>query len=181
MNIHLIAALSQNRVIGIDGELPWRLKDDLKLFKSLTINRTVLMGRKTFESIGRPLPHRENWVLTRNKRLEKGICCFESFEMAFNARQDSEPLMVIGGGEIYRQCLPFATKLWLTIVDVTIEGDTFFPVLQDSAWRVVRQTAYPSSDRNEYAFTVYEIEKSGEAVNAMPALLFDADKRDDFP
>ena len=181
MNVHLIAALSQNRVIGIDGELPWRLKDDLKLFKSLTVNRTILMGRKTFESIGRPLPHRENWVLTRNKRIETGIRCFESFKTAFDAHQDAEPLMVIGGGEIYRQCLPFATKLWLTIVDVTIEGDTFFPVLQDSAWRVTGQTEYPRSDRNEYAFTLYEIEKSGEPVNTMPALLFDADKRDGSP
>ena len=181
MEIHLVAALAQNKVIGIDGALPWRLKDDLKLFKSLTINRTILMGRKTFDSIGRPLPQRENWVLTRQKRVEPGIRYFESVKSAVDTHQGPEPLMVIGGGEVYRQCLPLASKLWLTLVDATIEGDTFFPVLQDSNWRVLEQTRYPQSDRNEYAFTLYEIARSGKEVCAMPELLFDAGKPDDSP
>ena len=125
MKIIIIAALNENRVIGKDGKLPWHISDDLKRFKSLTVGHTVLMGRKTYESIGKPLPNRRNVVITSGQISE--IETYNSIEIALERLKDEEKIFVIGGGTIYAQLLDKADCLYLTIVHNKIEGDTYFP------------------------------------------------------
>lgn len=138
--LHLVAAMGRDRAIGKAGALPWRVPEDLKRFKALTTGHAVIMGRKTFESIGRPLPNRRNLVVTRGgASLPEGVEACGSLEAAILlARQaDPEP-MVIGGGEIYRESLPLATHLHLTTIDMEVEGcDVFFPAFDESAFELV--------------------------------------------
>jgi dihydrofolate reductase len=121
----LIAALTRRRVIGKDGKLPWHLSDDLKRFKHLTTGHTVLMGRTTYDSIGKPLPNRRNVVLT--SRPIPGVETFSSLQSALDAVANDEKVFVIGGGTLYAQTLDRADELHLTIVEQDVEGDTFFP------------------------------------------------------
>ncbi len=125
MKLILIAALTRRRVIGKDGRLPWHIPEDLKRFKRLTTGHTVLMGRTTFESIGKPLPHRRNVVLT--SRPIPGIECYTSLETALEHVRMDEKVFVIGGGTVYKQTLDRADELLLTIVEQNVEGDTYFP------------------------------------------------------
>jgi dihydrofolate reductase len=143
--ISLIAAMSQNRVIGIDNRLPWNLPEDLKRFRALTSNHVIVMGRKTYESIGKPLPNRENRVISRQENYSlKGARVFQTLEDALSAPiqnvaagvgSDGKPapvlkvdeIFVIGGGEIYKQALPLADRIYLTVIDRDYEGDAFFP------------------------------------------------------
>ncbi|MDP3295106.1 MAG: dihydrofolate reductase [Nevskia sp.] len=148
----LIAALAQNRVIGRDGDLPWRLPDDLKRFKRLTVGKTVLMGRKTWVSLGRPLPDRDNWVLTRDIAFKPaGATVFASLDQALNAGQGRE-LVVIGGAELYRQTLPLATRLELTEVLAELEGDTWFPEFDTADWIETASEAHPADERHRFPF-----------------------------
>jgi dihydrofolate reductase len=128
MRISLIAALSRNRVIGLENRLPWRLPEDLKRFKELTMGHPVLMGRKTAESIGKPLPGRLNLVVSRT-----GLSLKEAIDRARESGTDE--LFVIGGEQIYRQTLPLADRLYLTLVDSEVEGDAFFPEWDAGAFR----------------------------------------------
>lgn len=125
MTVALIAALARNRVIGREGAIPWHLSEDLKRFKRLTTGSTVLMGRKTYASIGKPLPNRRNVVLT--SRPIHGIECFSSLDAAFEALRDSGRIFVIGGGTLYAQLLDRADELYLTLLDRDAEGETLFP------------------------------------------------------
>jgi len=125
VKLALIAAIARNRAIGIGGKLPWHLSDDLKRFKQLTTGHAILMGRKTFVSIGRPLPHRRNVVLSRAP--VPGVETYTSLDAALRALADEECVFVIGGGELYRQLLEKADRLYLTRVDSDVRGDTFFP------------------------------------------------------
>jgi len=161
----LIAALAQNRVIGRDGDLPWRLPDDLKRFKRLTVGKTVLMGRKTWVSLGRPLPDRDNWVLTRDPVfVAPGATVFGTLDQALNAAQGRE-LVVIGGAELYRQILPFATRLELTDVLAEVAGDTYFPSLDDTQWRQTAVEDHAADDRHALPFRfVTLVRKASEAV-----------------
>ncbi len=129
MRIELIAAMARNRVIGCKGRLPWSLPEDLRRFRELTWGHPVLMGRKTYESIGKPLPGRLNIILTRNPDYEAPGCTVVSdLNSAFEAAgQMPEPLFVIGGEQIYRLCLPVADTLRLTLIPREVEGDAFFP------------------------------------------------------
>ncbi|MFZ4621592.1 MAG: dihydrofolate reductase [Bacteroidota bacterium] len=127
MKIILLAAHNRTLVIGRNGATPWHLPEDLKRFKALTLGHTVLMGRKTFESIGKPLSGRRNIVLSHQPFSNEGTEVFTSFADAFSSCAESENVFVIGGGEIFRQALPLADELDLTIVDNREEGDTFFP------------------------------------------------------
>jgi dihydrofolate reductase len=122
-----VAAMAGNRVIGKDGELPWRLPEDLKFFKELTVGGTILMGRKTFASIGRPLPRRRNLVLSRSDRRLEGAETFPDLPAATAALSPGETVFVIGGAEIYRQTLPYWDEVYLTLVEGSFEGDTFLP------------------------------------------------------
>jgi len=149
--ISLIVAASTNNVIGIQGELPWRLSSDLKRFKSFTMGKPIVMGRLTYESIGRPLPGRQNIVITRNAAFEADGCdVVQSVEAAIDAAGDAAEIMVIGGGHIYREFLPRADRIYLTRVHTQIEGDAFLPELVDDEWRETSCEAEFAGESNEY-------------------------------
>jgi dihydrofolate reductase len=160
----LIAALAENGVIGKDGGLPWRLSADLRRFKALTTGHTVLMGRKTFESLGRPLPNRVNRVLTRNSDWKAAGCeVFHDLQAALTALPVGR-LIVIGGAELYRQTLPFAECMELTQVAGAIEGDACFPSWNPADWLEAAIESHPADDRNERAFRfVSLVRKPGSA------------------
>ena len=149
MKITLIAALDETRAIGRGGQLPWRLPDDLKRFKALTLGKTVLMGRKTFDSIGRPLPQRRNLVLTRDSSFAAaGVEVVRDLQGALE-----DDLMVIGGGEVYALALPLATTLELTLVQTVIaDADAFFPAWDSADWLEVRREHHAADERHMYAF-----------------------------
>ncbi len=154
MKIYLIAAIAKNGVIGKAGKIPWQLPEDLKRFKRLTTGHALIMGRKTYASIGRPLPRRRNLVLTRRQSLDlpAGAEAAPSLEAAIQLcrQRQEEKVFVIGGGEIYAQALPLADGLFLTRVDKEVEGDTFFPPWDESAWREVRRESLPEMTYIDY-------------------------------
>ena len=156
MRISLIAALDRNRAIGKHNDLPWRLPDDLKRFKALTLGKPVLMGRKTAESLGRALPGRRNLVLTRSGRVPfEDMHAVASVEEAIAAAQsdDAAELCVIGGAEIYALTLPLATGMYLTHVDVAVEeADAFFPEFDISQWKVVTRQNHVVDARHISSF-----------------------------
>ena len=159
MTVTIVAALGRNRVIGMDNRMPWHISEDLKRFKALTMGHPVIMGRKTFESIGKALPGRENVVITRSHDFEAPECrMVHSLEEALAAAGAAAEVFVIGGAEIYALALPLADRLQLTEVDAAIDGDAYFPDFDRSAWREVSRkpgsTAGP--DRLRYDFVTYE-------------------------
>ncbi len=156
----LIAAMAKNRIIGAVGGMPWHLPADLAHFKRVTMGHPVLMGRKTFESIGRPLPGRRNIVLSRSATgLPDGVEQFSSLDQALAALTDSVSVMVIGGGEIYRQTLAQANRLVLTFIDADIDGDTRFPEFASSDWRLSQMQARPADERNAHPLVFAEFER----------------------
>lgn len=157
--ITIIAALARNRVIGRDNRMPWHISDDLKRFKSLTLGHPVVMGRKTFQSIGKPLPGRDNIVITRSDAFAAPGCrVVHSLAEALSAAQDGPEVFVIGGADIYALALPIADCLQLTEVDAETDGDAYFPDFDRGAWREVSRepgsTAGPDGIR--YAFVTCE-------------------------
>ena len=166
MKLSLIVATAKNNAIGRNNELPWHLPQDLKYFKSVTLGKPVIMGRKTFESIGKPLPGRTNIVVTRQKNWSvAGVLVAKSVEEAleiaqqFRGEQSSlaEEVMVIGGAEIYRHALPLADRVYLTKIDIEVEGaDAFFPQLPASKWQLVSNMPGDVDANLTHSFTVYE-------------------------
>ena len=157
--ISLIVAAADNDVIGADGGLPWRLSDDLRRFKAVTMGKPIIMGRKTWESIGRPLPGRHNIVLTRQGDFHASGCTVAaSVGEALAVAGDAAEIMVIGGGEVYALFLPRASRVYLTRVHASVEGDAQFPPLDDSEWRLVEEAPHAADGANEWSFTfqVYE-------------------------
>src|SRR5690606_35726496 len=135
--ISLIVAHSQNYVIGNKGSIPWHLSDDLKRFKDITTGHAIIMGRKTYESIGRPLPNRTNIVVTRNTEFKaEGVQVASSLDEAVKLAGNDPEIFIIGGGEIYKQALKKADRVYATIIDTEIEGDTHFPRLNLDQWRL---------------------------------------------
>ncbi|MGM0564025.1 MAG: dihydrofolate reductase [Pseudomonadota bacterium] len=133
--LHLIAALANHRVIGLNNELPWRLSADLKHFKATTLGHPIVMGRKTWDSIGRPLPGRRNVVVTRNPQWRaEGAEVVHSLDEALATLDDAEDVFLMGGAELYCQALPAADVLHLTHIDLDIEGDAHFPEWDDGSW-----------------------------------------------
>jgi dihydrofolate reductase len=154
MKIAMIAAMANNRVIGKNNQMPWHLPADLKNFKAVTLGKPVLMGRKTFESIGRALPGRRNLVISRTLPSDtKGVEWFNSVELAIAAAEASPELMIIGGAEIYRQCLPLAATLYLTEIDLDIDGDAYFPDYQAAAdWQLQAEHRHQSDVLNPHSY-----------------------------
>ncbi|MBE8167902.1 MAG: type 3 dihydrofolate reductase [Shewanella sp.] len=135
MQIAMIAAMTINRVIGKDNKMPWHLPEDLKHFKAMTMSKPIVMGRKTFESIGRPLPGRQNIVISRQPDYAPdGVSVVSSFEAAKELVSTCDELVIIGGGQLYEALLPQADKLYLTEINIDVEGDTFFPNWDDGSW-----------------------------------------------
>lgn len=164
MKLSLIVAASENNVIGRGNALPWRLPDDLAFFRRTTEGHPVILGRKNYESIGRPLPNRRNIVISRKPGLAIAGCDVAgSFEeaLALARSEETDEVFVIGGGEIYRQALPMADYIYLTRVHAEIEGDVVFPELAPEEWREVHREGHPADDRHAYPFTflVYERRK----------------------
>lgn len=155
--ISLIVAVARNGVIGINNGLPWRLPEDLKRFKALTSGHPIIMGRKTFESLGRPLPNRRNIVISRNPDcVFAGAEVFASLGDALGACAGTEKAFVIGGGEIYRQALVLVDELQITEVDLAPEGDAFFPVIDAEVWQeVAREAQVDAASGVHYAFVTY--------------------------
>ena len=156
--ISLIAAMDQGRLIGRDNALPWRLPNDLKFFKRSTLDKIVLMGRKTWDSLGRPLPQRENWVLTRDRGFAPaGARVFHDLDEALAAAGGRE-LVVIGGAELYRQALPRVQRMYLTEVHARFEGDAWFPEVDAAAWRETAREDHPADEKHAcpYSFVRYE-------------------------
>ena len=162
MKISMIAAMAHDRVIGKDNQMPWHLPADLAHFKRVTLGKPVLMGRKTFESIGRPLPGRRNLVISRNPdyRID-GVEVVESLEAALAllaSGEAVEELMVIGGGHLYAQLLPRADRLYLTQIDLAAPGDTRFPAFDDGEWSCLESEAYLADEKNPhpYRFEIWQ-------------------------
>ena len=143
-DLAIVVAFNGDRVIGAKGDMPWHIPEDLRHFKRVTMGHAILMGRKTYESIGRPLPGRRNIVITRNPNaVFEGCDIAQSLSQAIQMARDGGDLCprVIGGGEIYKMALPLATELYLTKIDVSAEGDTFFPKIDWSQWDSIHERA----------------------------------------
>lgn len=158
--IHLVVAMTQDRVIGYQGAMPWHLPRDLGHFKAITLGHPVIMGRKTFESIidslGKPLPGRLNIVISRtNPAMPEGVLVYPSFDAALAALTEQGVLVVdvIGGGQIYELAIPKADRLYVTLIDAKIEGDTWFPKISAKEWQVTETETHPRDDNNAYAMT----------------------------
>jgi len=160
----MVAAMTKNRVIGKDNQMPWHLPADLKHFKQVTLGKPVVMGRKTFESIGRLLPGRRNVVISRSTPADaKGAEWVTSLEQAFRLVQQHDEVMVIGGAEIYRQCLPLAQRLYLTEIDLSTEGDAYFPDYQSEKaddWRLIEESHHPADINNRYHCRFITLQRS---------------------
>jgi dihydrofolate reductase len=174
MRISIVVAVAENGAIGKDNALLWRLPDDLKFFKAITMGKPIVMGRKTYESIGRPLPGRTNIVITRQATLAIPGCTVVNSlsdaiaiagvhgvgaQHAAPLQQNSTEVMVIGGAEIYRHALPIAHTIYLTKVHATFEGDVFFPALSDAQWRATHREDHAADDRHLYAFSFITLER----------------------
>jgi dihydrofolate reductase len=160
--MELIVAVSENDVIGRGNQLPWRLPQDLRRFKALTLGKPILMGRKTYESIGRALPGRTNLVLSRSPQFAPSGCIVVgTLDAARSAAGADSALMVIGGAEIYRQCLPFASRIHLTLVHTRIDGgDTFFDAWRRSEWHESSRERHEADDTNTFAYSFITLDRS---------------------
>ena len=167
MIISLIVAMDRNRGIGIDGRIPWHLSDDLRLFKRLTMGHTLIQGRVTWESIGRPLPGRRMVVLTRQEdyRVPEGVAVCSSLDAALElARRAGDEEAFIGGGEgVYREALPHADRIYLTHVDAFVRADTHFPEIDRSEWEVEVLVEQPADGRNDYDFRTERLDRKRAA------------------
>ena len=156
--ISIIVAVAEGGVIGGGGDLLWHISEDLRRFKQITSGHTVIMGRKTYDSIGRPLPKRRNIVITRNGEWSAEGCeRAESLEQAVAMCAGEEEVFIIGGGEIYRQSMAIADKLYLTQVNKHYEGDTYFPEIRPEEWQEVARESYERGDKFEHPFAFIDL------------------------
>tara|TARA_B100000965_G_C19181365_1_gene578950 strand:+ start:73 stop:558 length:486 start_codon:yes stop_codon:yes gene_type:complete len=159
MRLSIIVAMDRNQLIGADGALPWRIPDDLKNFKKITMGRPILMGRKTHESIGRVLPGRENIVLTSNKDyIAEGCTIKNTLDQVYSYCDKEEELFVMGGANLYSQTLIKAERLFITEINADLNGDTFFPKYNRNQWEEVKRKNFNADEENEfdYSFTILE-------------------------
>jgi dihydrofolate reductase len=164
MKLSIIVAMGSNRVIGNRNALPWHLPADLAHFKAITMGKPILMGRRTHESIGRPLPGRENIVITRNRDYTAAGCTVvHSLEEAVQAAAGHHEIMIIGGAELYRQALPQVDVLYLTRVEGEFAGDAFFPELDDRQWREVERSEHAPDARNPHCYSFITLERMRDA------------------
>ena len=160
MIISLIAALDKNRLIGADNGMPWHLPADFKHFKEITMGKPVVMGRKTFESIGKPLPGRQNIVISRNGFSADGITSVNSIDAALHSVGDIEEVMIIGGANIYHQMIDKADRMYLTHVDAECKGDAWFPEIEASSWNIVNQLFVQKDEKNNFNFNIISYERN---------------------
>jgi dihydrofolate reductase len=153
LKLSLIVAMAKNRVIGANGRIPWHLPNELKLFKSLTMGHHIVMGRKTYESIGRLLPGRTTVIVTRQRDYSvPGAIVAHSLKDALEACKADDECFVIGGAELFREALPIADRLYLTVVDAEPAGDTFMPEFDRGVWKETSSQAFPADDKHAHAY-----------------------------
>lgn len=159
--ISLIWAMADNHVIGIENRLPWKLPADMKWFRKNTMGKPIIMGRLTFESFGaKPLPGRRNIIISRNPTYSAdGIDVFTSIEDALQSTQDSDEVMIIGGMSLYKQSLPIADRLYMTLVHTDVEGDAWFPEVDLQNWHETNHSDFPADDINPYAYSFITLDK----------------------
>jgi dihydrofolate reductase len=163
--VALVVAMADNGVIGRGGTLPWHLPDDLKHFKTLTLGKPLLMGRRTFESIGKPLPGRRNLVLTRGGApLPEGVEAVASIDAARALVSDAAELCVIGGTAVFAEVLPVAQRMYLTCVHGEVTGDVYFPPWQSADWRELERLEHPADARHAYAMSFVTLERASPAA-----------------
>lgn len=163
MKLSIIVAVADNGVIGRANALPWRLPDDLKRFKRLTMGHTLIMGRKTFEAIGRPLPGRRMIVLTRNSAFRPaGATVAPDLAAALAMVADEEEAFIVGGADVYHAALPHADRIYLTRVHATVTGDVTFRPLDNDQWELIDAVHHPADTRHRYAFTFEEHRRRGK-------------------
>jgi len=161
MKISMIVAMAQDRVIGLDNKMPWHLPADLQHFKKTTLGKPVIMGRKTYDSIGRALPGRLNIVVSRDPNLEiAGVTCVTSVEQALEAAKGVEEVMIIGGATIYEHFLAVANYLYLTFIDLEVKGDTCFPdYLKQGTWNKIESEFYLADEKNAHDLEFVTLER----------------------
>ncbi len=161
--ISIIAAMDRNRLIGNKNQLPWHLPADFAHFKAVTMGKPIIMGRKTYESIGKPLPGRTNIVLSRNPETQfEGAVCVSNFEDAVAAVPDAEELMIIGGSAIYEMLLPQVNRMYITYVDAEFEGDAWFPEFDETQWLEKESVTQQADEKNLYNCRFVTFEKNIE-------------------
>ncbi len=159
--ISLIAAMAHHRVIGRENQMPWHLPADLAHFKAITLGKPIIMGRKTWDSLGRPLPGRENIVVSQQMDLHlEGAVVFHSLAKALAFVEDQPEIMVIGGASIYQQALPLADKMYLTQIELEVVGDAYFPEWIEAAWQVINAKRFSKDDKNPYDYQFIELLRS---------------------
>jgi dihydrofolate reductase len=160
MKVSIIVAAAANNVIGADGELPWRLSEDLRRFKEITMGKPMIMGRLTFESIGKALPGRRSIVLTRNADYQaEGADVVTTPEEALELAGNADEVMIIGGGKVYEHFLPMADRIYLTRVHAEIEGDTFLPEIDENEWQIVSSQPLPQNDERPFSISFQTLER----------------------
>ncbi len=156
MIISLVAAATENNVIGLKNDLPWDLPNDMKFFVQTTKGHHILSGRKNYSATGKLLPNRTNIIISRSENLKiEGAFVFSSIEegIAFAKERGETELMIIGGGEIYRQTIKYADKIYLTRIHTELEGDTYFPKVDENTWQLIEEKHQPADDKHQYSFT----------------------------
>ncbi len=160
MDISLFVAMDEAQTIGLDGDLPWRLPADLRWFKATTMGKPLIMGRKTYESIGRPLPGRQMIVVTGQEGYQAPGCeVVHSLDEALKAASGAQEAIIGGGAGVYAAFLPSATRIYMTRVHATVAGDTFFPTLDMAQWQVTWEQHHPQDAKHAHAFTSYILER----------------------
>lgn len=166
MILSIIVAMADNRVIGMNNQMPWHMPADLAWFKKNTLNKPVIMGRKTFESIGRPLPNRHNIVISRqaesNTSINANVSWVKSIDEAISIinQQQVEEAFIIGGGNIYQQVLPLVNRLYLTHIDAKLTGDTYFPDYLQTSWQQIYSENHKADDKNCYDYQFEILQRS---------------------
>ena len=159
--ISLIAAMANNRVIGLNNQMPWHLPADLQHFKKITLGKPIIMGRKTFESIGKPLPGRKNIIISRqNNLMLEGCTVCDSIETAIEAAMDAEEIIIMGGANIYQQTLPMADRMYLTFIDLDSDGDAFFPKWDEKNWRINSTKKNNPDNKNQHPYTFVQLDRN---------------------
>lgn len=158
-HVTLIAAMGNNRAIGLDGRMPWHLPAELQHFKQATMGKAIIMGRKTWQAIGRPLPGRQNIVISRNPGfVAKGADVTDSLESALEIAEANE-IMIIGGGQLYSLALPLADAMILTLIDIEAQADTWFPAWDEGQWTQTDENRFPADENNELAYRIVQLQR----------------------
>lgn len=160
MIVSIVVAISENHAIGKDNQLLWHLPKDLKHFKEITTGGTVIMGRKTYDSVGKPLPNRRNIIITRQQIEIDGCEVVNSLQAALDLCRDHKEVFIVGGAEIYKQAMPLTDRIYLTIVHENFEGDTYFPEIKEDIWKETARADHEADDKNALPFSFITLERA---------------------